>query len=323
MTLPTRDVERSQKILIIDDSAELRALLDSVLPYSGYETHSAPTAEEGLALARQVVPDLVVVDFELPDARGLDVLTELEKLQPGLPTILMTGYGSEGVAARALRLGALGYLIKPFTIEEMLSSVERALAVGKLRREKAQLSTRLDAYRQHLRALAALGRALVDGMAAANLLERIVQAGVFVTRAERCMLALNDEDGESFRIVVSSGSSSFDSECFTAKSGDERLWPVLGDGASVRLAAETGKGIRLQTGDETQALVQVAVQDRFNVLGLVSVDRPALDLAFSSHDQAILEILASYAVLVMEREEDSTGKLAILDGPRTGGDAGR
>lgn len=322
MTSPKRDIEMSQKILIIDDSAELRALLESVLPYSGYETHSAPTAEEGLALALQLLPDLVVVDFELPDGQGLDVLAQLERQQPGLPTILMTGYGSEGVAARALRLGALGYLIKPFTIEEMLSSVERALDVGKLRREKIQLSARLDAYNQHLRALLALGRAMVDGIATADLMERIVQAGFFVTRAERCMLALKDEDGEFLRIVANSGRSGFESESFTVQSGDERLWSVLEEGAIVRLAAAPGEGLRLQTGDETQALLQVPLRDRSRVVGVLSADRPAVDLPFGSHDQEMLEILAGYAILALEREGDPARLVGIATGVWTGGDGG-
>ena len=126
-----------ERILIIDDSTELRSLLESILPYSGYHTLSASTGEEGLELATTLRPDVILVDLELPDTTGLKVIEELNRRGITIPTIMITGYGSEGTAARALRLGAQGYLVKPFTTEEVLSNVEKALVVRRLNREKA------------------------------------------------------------------------------------------------------------------------------------------------------------------------------------------
>jgi DNA-binding NtrC family response regulator len=120
-------------VLIIDDSAELRALLEGILPYGGYQTLSAGTGEQGLSLALHHKPDVILLDLELPDTSGIQVLEKLNEHGLAAPTIMITGFGSEGVAARALHLGALGYLIKPFTTEEVLTSVERALTVRDLR----------------------------------------------------------------------------------------------------------------------------------------------------------------------------------------------
>jgi DNA-binding response OmpR family regulator len=82
------------KILIIDDSTELRSLLESILPYSGYQTISATTGQDGLDLAEKIKPDLILLDLELPDTTGLKVLEALERQARSIPTIMMTGYGS-------------------------------------------------------------------------------------------------------------------------------------------------------------------------------------------------------------------------------------
>ena len=106
-----------ETVLVIDDSAELRSVLETILPYGGYQVFLASNGAEGLRLIRQQNPDLIMVDLELPDTNGLKILEQLNEQGVSIPTIMMTGYGSEGVAARALRLGVRDYLIKPFTTE--------------------------------------------------------------------------------------------------------------------------------------------------------------------------------------------------------------
>jgi len=289
-------------ILIIDDSAELCALLETILPYSGYKTLSAGTASEGLVLVEQTQPDLVIVDFELPDGKGLDVLEALNQQQPATPSILMTGYGSEGVAARALRLGALGYLIKPFTVEEVLSSIERALSVGRLQQERATLSARIETYDHHFRAISALTRAMIVGLDVTRLIERIVEATLFTTRAERCILALVNGGGSEVRVVATAGRPGCQRERFLADAGDERLRQVLRPGKAVRLRSESGERIRLQTEDDALSVVQVPLHTGESIIGLLSVDRQSSDAPFTRHDQEMVQILADHTVLVLNRE---------------------
>lgn len=289
-------------IVIIDDSTELCALMETILPYSGYQVLSAGTAAAGLALVGQVHPDLVIVDFELPDGKGLDVLEALNHRPPVTPSILMTGYGSEGVAARALRLGALGYLIKPFTVEEVLSSIERALSIGRMQQERATLGTRLETYEHHFRAISALTRAMIVGLDSPSLIERIVEAGLYVTRAERCFLAVADASGQELRVLAMTGRPVCQQQQFVADAGDERLQQVLKPGKATRLSSNDGSGIRLQTEDETLAVVQVPLHAGDRVIGLLSADRPGSDAPFSRHDQEMVQILADHAVLVLERE---------------------
>jgi CheY-like chemotaxis protein len=294
-----------EQILIIDDSTELRSLLESILPYSGYHTLSASTGKEGLELATTLRPDVILVDLELPDTTGLKVIEELNRRGITIPTIMITGYGSEGTAARALRLGAQGYLVKPFTTEEVLSNVEKALVVRRLNREKAQLEAELDAHVHHFRTLSAIGRALIDGIDLGQLYQRIVDAGAFVTRAERCTLAFLNPVSEQLGVAATRGKSDPVRMTASPQQGATGLRPVLEEGTSVRLQAAAGETIALRTGDEVKAVLQVPLRTRVQTIGLLSVDRQDAPSPFGDHDEAVLAILADYVVIALEMQRQT------------------
>jgi DNA-binding response OmpR family regulator len=287
----------TETVLIIDDSAELRSVLENVLSFGKYKVLSASTGQEGLGLVLQGHPDLIMVDLELPDTNGLKVLEKLNEHGLTIPTIMMTGYGSEGVAARALRLGVRDYLVKPFTTDEVLSSVERALAESRLRREKDQLAAFVNGYLRHIQMVSTIGRSVTAGLALDEALRRIVTTGIFVTRAEDGFLLLVDEQLRALRVTVAEGRAERTPECFLPLSGDNRLRPVLQQAVAVRVHSSDAKTIELQTGDRVRAALQVPLLGPNRALGLLSVDRPTTNTPFNKYDEQILMILADYAVL--------------------------
>ncbi len=289
-----------ERILIIDDSTELRSLLESILPFSGYHTLSASTGEEGLELATKLRPDVILVDLELPDTTGLKIIEELNRRGITIPTIMITGYGSEGTAARALRLGAQGYLVKPFTTEEVLSSVERALVVRHLNREKTLLEAQLDTCTRHFRTLSAIGRTLIDGIELSQFYQRIVDAGAFVTRAERCTLALMNQASGQLEVAATRGKSEPLNTVASPQAGAPGLKPVLEQAISVRLQAGAGEAILLRTGDEVKAVLQAPLRTQGRTIGLLSVDRQDALSPFDKHDELMLAILADYVVIALE-----------------------
>ncbi len=290
-----------EKILIVDDSTELTSLLENILPYGGYQTISALTGEEGLGMVLDSNPDVILVDLELPDITGLRFLETLSQRGLTTPTIMMTGYGSEGVAARALRLGASGYLIKPFTTEEVLGSVEKALSVSRLRREKAQLASMLDMYSRHIRTISAIGQALIADLELDRFFQRIVDAGLFITRAERCLLSLQDRNPDQLQLVAARGKQVRTNLLYPRKAGDARLYTVLAEGIGVRLHTTSAPPIALQTGEPVLAVLQVPLKTRERVIGLLSVDRQSIGVPFGTHDEQMLAILADYAVIGLEK----------------------
>lgn len=300
-----------EKVLIIDDSSELRSLLESIMPYGGYEAVSAGTGARGLGLAAELNPDVILVDLELPDTSGLKVLEELNRQESTIPTIMMTGYGSEGVAAQALRLGVQGYLIKPFTTDEVLSAVDKALSVGRLRREKEQLAALLERHTQYLSMLGTLGRSIITGLDLDRFLQRVVEAGLFMTGAEEGTMLWWDEQSDQLQVVATTGRREDTAGCFSSLTGDERLRRVLQEGAAVRIHAPAGATIELQTGTPVRAVVQAPLKTQDRVFGLLSMARRTKDVPFGKQDEQVLSILADFTVMAMEK--NCRGEAAALD----------
>jgi transcriptional regulator with GAF, ATPase, and Fis domain len=216
---------------------------------------------------------------------------------------MITGFGSEGVAARALHLGALGYLIKPFTTEEVLTSVERALTVRDLRRQKAQLDALLDTYGHHIRTISVLSRALATGLPRGEIYQRVVEAAAFVTRSDRCLLARHSGTPGKLCVLTAIGDSAGLGRDFDASAGDARLRPVLQAGKAIRLQATPGSSIILQTGDTTQSVLQAPLQAYDEIIGLLSVDRRQASAPFGRHDERMLSILADLTAIAWAMEQ--------------------
>jgi len=113
-------------LVVEDDPAIRRALLDA-LAADGYGTLEAATGEAGLEALGQPTCDLVLLDLVLPGASGLDVLSELREHRPTLPVIILTALGDEADRVRGLQMGADDYVVKPFSVRELLARVEAVL----------------------------------------------------------------------------------------------------------------------------------------------------------------------------------------------------
>jgi len=124
-----------RRVLIADDEANMRWVLERALSKAGYDVE---TAEDGqLALDRALAerPDLVLVDLKMPRMDGLSVLKTLKEHYPDLLIVLMTAHGSTATAVEAMKAGAHDYLMKPFDIEELLITVSKAFEVESLREQ--------------------------------------------------------------------------------------------------------------------------------------------------------------------------------------------
>jgi DNA-binding response OmpR family regulator len=133
-----------ETILVVEDNRDVRAFVVSALETSGFAVVEAATGWQALRLAESKRPDALLLDWQLPDISGLDVLRALRAGGCDSPAILMTGYSSEELAIIALRLGARDYLTKPFSPEELFDAIERALTETRLRRERDVLQAKLD-----------------------------------------------------------------------------------------------------------------------------------------------------------------------------------
>src|SRR3569832_564854 len=108
-----------EEILIIDDSQQICAMLaEYVLPELGYSSAIANTGRQGLNRLRQRLPDLILLDLQLPDISGLDLLRQIAQEGYAVPVILMSAHGSEGITNETNQHNTHNYLIKPFSETE-------------------------------------------------------------------------------------------------------------------------------------------------------------------------------------------------------------
>ena len=136
-------------ILIVEDEARMRRLLELDLSEAGYQTFSAADAEKGLDLLRREPIDLVLTDLKLPGLGGLEFLQAAKRLNGALPVVVMTAYGSVETAVEAMKAGASDYVLKPFSLAEMRLVVQKELDVRRLREENRSLREALGRQYNH------------------------------------------------------------------------------------------------------------------------------------------------------------------------------
>jgi DNA-binding NtrC family response regulator len=133
------------KVLVIDDEKNIRDIFTLLLREHGYVAEAARGGAEGLEKAAAFGPDVVLLDMNLPDMSGLDVLAGLRRRNPGCRIVIITAFGTIRNAVEATKLGAYAYLEKPVDNEELLLLISRALEVRKLEAEVEVLKTELSA----------------------------------------------------------------------------------------------------------------------------------------------------------------------------------
>ncbi len=116
-----------KNILVIDDEKSVRKVLVYALELLGYQVSTAVNGRQALDILDEVSFDLVICDLMMPCLDGQSFLKKVKGHTPGLPVIIITGYGGSETVDELMRLGARGYLPKPFTIKQIRTLVEQIL----------------------------------------------------------------------------------------------------------------------------------------------------------------------------------------------------
>jgi len=275
-----------ERILVVDDSKENRDfIVDYILKPNGFEPIQARDGVEGIELARQYSPDLILLDLQMPRLDGTGVLNALRQENLNIPVILMTFHGSEEVAVDVFRLGVRDYVKKPYTTEEMLSAIEGNLTETRLRKEKEALTSRLlNANRElhsrvkELNTLYSIGKSVTALLNPTQLLARVVEAATTMTNAEQGSLSLVEGDHLVLRAVK--------------RRGEPHAHPIAEanpDKVAER-AIKTGKSVIL-TPPELASLKERNPNAPTAVL---------VTQAFTDHEGALLAVLGDYAAIAIE-----------------------
>ena len=146
-------------VLVVDDDEGIRRILQLLLQRAGYRVITAQDAGEGLCLARTCGPQLAILDYQLPDMTGLDLLRRLKVASPHLPIILLTGFADLAGAVAAIKEGAYDYLAKPFENQGFLNKVQEALGC---QRPAGAAAHRTGGLRERMGSSAAINRTIED-----------------------------------------------------------------------------------------------------------------------------------------------------------------
>jgi DNA-binding NtrC family response regulator len=126
-------------ILIVEDEAKMRRLLELQLGDEGFVAQTAPDAEAGLQMLGKQPYDLIVTDFKLPGMSGLEFLQAVRRTDANVPVIIMTAYGTVESAVEAMKAGANDYVLKPFSLAELVLVIRKELGAQQLREENRTL----------------------------------------------------------------------------------------------------------------------------------------------------------------------------------------
>jgi signal transduction histidine kinase/DNA-binding response OmpR family regulator len=293
-----------ETVLVADDRADnVDFLRQYVLEPNGYQVRGATDGREALGIALEEDIDLIISDLVMPNLNGLELLEELRAAGKQIPAILMTFHGSEETAVNAFRLGARDYIMKPFTVEEMIDAIDGALAEARLRRERDALTQnllkanrQLEQHVKELRILYGLGRSVSSLLDLEQVLNRVVEAAIYLTGAEEGSIMLIDEGSGDLYMRAARGVGETHARGFRVRVQDSIAGRVLRAGEPIMLGGRRQDDTyKVKTDYFVKALLNVPLKVGDEVIGVLAVNNRDAARAFSSRHMRMLIALADYA----------------------------
>ncbi len=240
-----------ERILLVDDEPTIVELCTRFLTQEGYKVKSASNGLAALQLFEDQPFDLLLTDIRMRGMSGLELIDAAKKHDPGIAIVVVTGHGTVNIAIESLKLGTLGFVVKPFTKSELLTAIRQAAEKNQLIKENIRLRS--------LMPLFDINRRLV-GTDINQIFHQIVECARLETKAERASLMLYDEVRQKLQVKAHSGFS---------RVIEAKLSKSLGEGIA-GMVADTRKPIIIQGGvTENPHLAHVLADDE--ILSSVSV----------------------------------------------------
>jgi len=295
-----------ERILVVDDSLEIQEIIRGlILEPAGYRVLTASEGPEGLRLALEEQPDLIILDEQLPGLTGLGILRALREQGCQTPVIFMSAHGSENLVVQAFRLGVHDYVIKPFEPQEMARSVEHVANEIRLRQERDQLLVHLRAVNQQLQqqvqelnTLYSIGQSVTSQLDLRTVLTRVVEAAVFLTRAEEGLLLLRESDSGDLVLRAAKNIDEKQARGLRVRVEDSLAGQVMRSGEAALVVSGQAK---VATGYLVQSLIYAPLRTpEHGVLGILGVANRETERAFTTHDVRLLCALANYAAVALD-----------------------
>jgi two-component system, NtrC family, sensor kinase len=293
------------KVLIVDDDPEVRELLrDQILDRSRWEVHEANEGQTGLDRVRSINPDLIILDLVMPGLSGTDFLVALKQQGYQGPVIVSTKKGSEMSAIDAFRLGATDFFTKPIREAEVLRIIDQSMGEVQLRRERRDLTAKLQASNQQLEArlkelttLSQIGRNVTTVFDLDTLFNRILEAATFMTEADHGALILLDESTNRLILRQGRNLSLVMQEKIGEPLNDELAMLVM---RSHEPFAAAGDGLkRFKVLGDLNATIYAPLLLKDKAIGVLTVGNHKKRKAFDEQLTKVMGILADYGAIAI------------------------
>ncbi|HET6464201.1 MAG TPA: HD domain-containing phosphohydrolase [Nitrospiria bacterium] len=285
----------SQCILIVDDEEHIRRLCSEILKHESYQTFTAASAKAAVELARLQPFDLLLTDISMPGMDGLKLLRTIKEIQKEIVSVVMTGYGTIDNAVEAMKLGAQGFVIKPFSEEELVQSVRDALEKYRLLRENMRLKLLVPLFE--------VGKTLLSDLHLKSLLETFVRVVSKETRSDAAAVMLVDDrtyavKPESCFILpdgISNETFQRIRETFGPWAMEKKIPLLLEDGTSL---TDDMKSLLHRSGLAAVVIVPFVSKDRLTGI-LILCKRPG-NASYNPSDLELASILCGQAAIAIE-----------------------
>lgn len=298
-----------ETVLVVDDREEnVNFMQQYVLEPNGYHMLKARNGIEALRIITAQKVDLIISDLIMPRMGGLELLESMREQGLDIPVILMTFHGSEGTAVRAFRLGARDYIMKPFAVDEMVSAIDQALTESRLRNERDQLTQtvlkvnqQLESRVQELRFLYGIGRSVTSLKDLEQILNRIVEAAVYLTKAEEGSLMLVHPSSGELYLRAARGMGQKNARNFRVKINDSIAGQVVQTGRPIMIGGtDQNDSYKVTTNYFVKALINVPLKEADKVVGVLTVNQRTVVRAFTDRHLNLLMALADYATIAIQ-----------------------
>lgn len=119
------------RVLIVDDTAFMRKLLRNILFSGGFDiVGEAENGKQAVEMYKQLKPDLVMLDIVMPEMNGIEALKAIKQIDPNAKVIMCTAVGQEKIVKAAIKLGAKGYIVKPFQAQKVIEEAKKVLGIS-------------------------------------------------------------------------------------------------------------------------------------------------------------------------------------------------
>ena len=286
---------QKERILVIDDEDFILQLARDILAKTNYDVDTISNGNEGIRLLESRKFDLLLTDIRMPDIGGLEVIRHVRTGNKEIPIIIITGHGTLDIALDALRLGAQGFVLKPFTPTELRGAVADALEKTRLLKENIRLRTLMPLFE--------FSREIISETDPKRLLRMIVEIARRETHSDWACICLMDEGKKEFRLREGCGMSADMIRTFM----DEEVRKIAKHISGEKKALVLDPGMKLPhdlkeviRDDDRSQRVYVPLTVRDSITGILFVNRSNSEYPFSPSEVEFISVLSGQAAAAIE-----------------------